>query len=140
MSVKLSISFRIGVAYCPFGYVTHTNVLLKIIVHSPSTAQWLLSKPLISVYYVVIHPFISQFFSLFPSACSPGTFKSKQGDSFCLPCPANSRASSGAASVCSCRNGFYRSDTDSPDSPCTSKRKQLLFDWNIILIFQSHNI
>nr|XP_043900746.1 ephrin type-B receptor 3-like isoform X12 [Solea senegalensis] len=53
-------------------------------------------------------------------ACSPGTFKSKQGDSFCLPCPANSRASSGAASVCSCRNGYYRSDTDSPDTPCTT--------------------
>ncbi|XP_030584005.1 ephrin type-B receptor 3b isoform X6 [Archocentrus centrarchus] len=53
-------------------------------------------------------------------ACSPGTFKSKQGDSLCLPCPANSRASSGAASVCSCRNGYYRSDTDSPDSPCTT--------------------
>ncbi|XP_029987406.1 ephrin type-B receptor 3b isoform X1 [Sphaeramia orbicularis] len=53
-------------------------------------------------------------------ACSPGTFKSKQGDGFCLPCPANSRASSGAASVCSCRNGYYRSDADSPDSPCTT--------------------
>ncbi|XP_036970774.1 ephrin type-B receptor 3-like isoform X5 [Acanthopagrus latus] len=53
-------------------------------------------------------------------ACSPGTFKFKQGDSLCLPCPANSRASSGASSVCSCRNGFYRSDTDSPDSPCTT--------------------
>ncbi|XP_070688845.1 ephrin type-B receptor 3-like isoform X5 [Pempheris klunzingeri] len=53
-------------------------------------------------------------------ACSPGTFKSKQGDSICLPCPANSRASSGASSVCSCRNGYYRSDTDSPDSPCTT--------------------
>ncbi|KAM7409560.1 hypothetical protein PAMA_001171 [Pampus argenteus] len=53
-------------------------------------------------------------------ACSPGTFKSKQGDSFCLPCPANSRASSGAANVCSCRNGFYRSDTDTPDAPCTT--------------------
>ncbi|KAM3619474.1 uncharacterized protein V6R79_008814 [Siganus canaliculatus] len=53
-------------------------------------------------------------------ACSPGTFKSKQGDSFCLPCPANSRASSGASSVCSCRNGYYRSDTDAPDSPCTT--------------------
>ncbi|XP_073332830.1 ephrin type-B receptor 3-like [Pagrus major] len=53
-------------------------------------------------------------------ACSPGTFKSKQGESFCLPCPANSRASSGASSVCSCRNGYYRSDTDSPDSPCTT--------------------
>ncbi|XP_031715230.1 ephrin type-B receptor 3b isoform X9 [Anarrhichthys ocellatus] len=53
-------------------------------------------------------------------ACNPGTFKSKQGDSFCMPCPANSRASSGASSVCSCRNGYYRSDTDSPDSPCTT--------------------
>ncbi|KAF7669817.1 hypothetical protein LDENG_00138040 [Lucifuga dentata] len=53
-------------------------------------------------------------------ACSPGTFKSKQGDGFCLPCPANSRATSGAASVCACRNGYYRSDTDSPDSPCTT--------------------
>uniref|UniRef100_A0A8C3A3W4 Ephrin type-B receptor 3 n=1 Tax=Cyclopterus lumpus TaxID=8103 RepID=A0A8C3A3W4_CYCLU len=53
-------------------------------------------------------------------ACSPGTFKSKQGDGFCLPCPANSRASSGASSICSCRNGYYRSDTDSPDSPCTT--------------------
>uniref|UniRef100_A0A3B4GXH9 Ephrin type-B receptor 3 n=1 Tax=Pundamilia nyererei TaxID=303518 RepID=A0A3B4GXH9_9CICH len=50
----------------------------------------------------------------------PGTFKSKQGDSLCLPCPANSRASSGAASVCSCRNGYYRADTDSPDSTCTT--------------------
>ncbi|XP_050933027.1 ephrin type-B receptor 3 isoform X5 [Lates calcarifer] len=57
-------------------------------------------------------------------ACSPGTFKSKQGDSFCVPCPANSRASSGAASVCSCRNGYYRSDTDSPDSPCTTVPSQ----------------
>ncbi|CAL8344964.1 unnamed protein product, partial [Gadus morhua 'NCC'] len=53
-------------------------------------------------------------------ACSPGTFKSKQGEGSCFPCPANSRASSGAASICSCRNGFYRSDTDSPDSPCTT--------------------
>ncbi|XP_008302835.1 ephrin type-B receptor 3 isoform X6 [Stegastes partitus] len=53
-------------------------------------------------------------------ACSPGTFKSKQGDGFCLPCPANSRASSGAANVCSCRNGYYRSDTDLPDSSCTT--------------------
>ncbi|XP_077439647.1 ephrin type-B receptor 3b isoform X2 [Vanacampus margaritifer] len=53
-------------------------------------------------------------------ACSPGTFKYKQGEGFCLPCPANSRASAGAASVCSCRNGYYRSDTDTPDSSCTT--------------------
>ncbi|XP_037553972.1 ephrin type-B receptor 3 isoform X3 [Nematolebias whitei] len=53
-------------------------------------------------------------------ACSPGTFKSKQGEDACYPCPPNSRAASGAASVCSCRNGYYRSDTDSADSPCTT--------------------
>lgn len=57
---------------------------------------------------------------LFP-ACNPGTFKSKQGDGFCVPCPANSRTSSGASTVCSCRTGYYRSDTDPPDSACTSK-------------------
>ncbi|XP_017268958.1 ephrin type-B receptor 3 isoform X6 [Kryptolebias marmoratus] len=53
-------------------------------------------------------------------ACSPGTFKSKQGEGPCYPCPPNSRAPSGAASVCSCRNGYYRSDTDLADSPCTT--------------------
>ncbi|KAM8888904.1 ephrin type-B receptor 3b isoform 4-T4 [Synchiropus picturatus] len=53
-------------------------------------------------------------------ACGPGTFKFKQGDGFCAPCPANSRASSGAASICSCRNGYYRADADSPESPCTT--------------------
>ncbi|KAM9761463.1 ephrin type-B receptor 3b isoform 7-T7 [Menidia menidia] len=53
-------------------------------------------------------------------ACSPGSFKSKQGDELCFPCPENSRATSGASSICSCRNGFYRSDTDSPESPCTT--------------------
>ncbi|XP_061538867.1 ephrin type-B receptor 3-like isoform X10 [Phycodurus eques] len=53
-------------------------------------------------------------------ACSPGTFKYKQGEGICLPCPTNSRASAGAASVCSCRNGYYRSDIDTPDSPCTT--------------------
>ncbi|XP_023686362.1 ephrin type-B receptor 3-like isoform X4 [Paramormyrops kingsleyae] len=53
-------------------------------------------------------------------ACSPGTFKSKQGDIFCSPCPPNSRATSGASSICPCRSGFYRADTDSPDSACTT--------------------
>ncbi|XP_057183327.1 ephrin type-B receptor 3-like isoform X6 [Triplophysa rosa] len=53
-------------------------------------------------------------------ACSPGTFKSKQGEGFCSPCPPNSRTSSGAASICSCRNGYYRADNDSPESGCTT--------------------
>ncbi|XP_052395331.1 ephrin type-B receptor 3-like isoform X5 [Carassius gibelio] len=53
-------------------------------------------------------------------ACSPGTFKSKQGEGFCSPCPPNSRTSSGASSICSCRTGYYRADNDSPDSGCTT--------------------
>uniref|UniRef100_A0A8B9QG06 Ephrin type-B receptor 3 n=1 Tax=Apteryx owenii TaxID=8824 RepID=A0A8B9QG06_APTOW len=53
-------------------------------------------------------------------ACGPGTFKSKQGEGPCSPCPPNSRTTSGAATVCSCRNGYYRADTDPADSACTS--------------------
>ncbi|KAJ8270430.1 hypothetical protein GJAV_G00114510 [Gymnothorax javanicus] len=53
-------------------------------------------------------------------ACSPGTFKSKQGEGFCTPCPPNSRSVSGASNLCSCRNGFYRADGDSLDSACTT--------------------
>uniref|UniRef100_A0A3B3QSF9 Ephrin type-B receptor 3 n=1 Tax=Paramormyrops kingsleyae TaxID=1676925 RepID=A0A3B3QSF9_9TELE len=55
-------------------------------------------------------------------ACSPGTFKSRQGEDFCSSCPPNSRTSSGASNICSCRSGYYRADNDSPDSACTSKR------------------
>uniref|UniRef100_A0A8B9L2H6 Ephrin type-B receptor 3 n=1 Tax=Astyanax mexicanus TaxID=7994 RepID=A0A8B9L2H6_ASTMX len=53
-------------------------------------------------------------------ACSPGTFKSKQGEGFCVPCPPNSRTSSAASSICSCRTGYYRADTDPPDAACTT--------------------
>ncbi|KAG5276425.1 hypothetical protein AALO_G00131880 [Alosa alosa] len=53
-------------------------------------------------------------------ACSPGTFKSKQGEGFCTPCPPNSLTSSTAASVCSCRNGYYRGDSDAPEAGCTT--------------------
>ncbi|KAG7456923.1 hypothetical protein MATL_G00241100 [Megalops atlanticus] len=53
-------------------------------------------------------------------ACRPGTFKSKQGEGFCSPCPPNSRSSSAASGLCSCRNGYYRADSDLPDSACTT--------------------
>ncbi|XP_049321339.1 ephrin type-B receptor 3 isoform X4 [Astyanax mexicanus] len=53
-------------------------------------------------------------------ACSPGTFKSKQGEGFCVPCPPNSRTGSAASSICSCRTGYYRADTDPPDAACTT--------------------
>ncbi|XP_017333855.1 ephrin type-B receptor 3 isoform X1 [Ictalurus punctatus] len=53
-------------------------------------------------------------------ACSPGLFKWKQGEGPCTPCPPNSRSISPASSSCSCRNGFYRADSDTPDTACTA--------------------
>ncbi|XP_058483030.1 ephrin type-B receptor 3 isoform X2 [Solea solea] len=53
-------------------------------------------------------------------ACFPGTFKSKFGEGNCTPCPANSRTSARGASICPCQNGFYRADSDPPDSTCTT--------------------
>ncbi|XP_037537256.1 ephrin type-B receptor 1, partial [Nematolebias whitei] len=53
-------------------------------------------------------------------ACPPGTFKSTQGPGLCLQCPSNSRSTAEAATVCVCRNGYYRGDGDQPDEPCTS--------------------
>ncbi|XP_037132460.1 ephrin type-B receptor 1 isoform X4 [Syngnathus acus] len=53
-------------------------------------------------------------------ACPPGTFKSTQGPGLCLQCPPNSRSTAEAATICVCRNGYYRGDADQPDQPCTS--------------------
>lgn len=61
--------------------------------------------------------------SLF-SACTPSTFKSKFGEGNCVPCPSNSRTSARGANICPCQMGFYRADTDPPDSACTSKSKK----------------
>ncbi|XP_041658724.1 ephrin type-B receptor 3 [Cheilinus undulatus] len=53
-------------------------------------------------------------------ACIPGTFKSKFGEGSCSPCPTNSRTSARGASICPCQSGFYRADSDPPDSDCTT--------------------
>lgn len=62
----------------------------------------------------------SSLFSL-DAACIPGTFKSKFGSASCVLCPANSRTSARGSSICPCQNGFYRADSDPPESACTSK-------------------
>uniref|UniRef100_A0A674CRQ9 receptor protein-tyrosine kinase n=1 Tax=Salmo trutta TaxID=8032 RepID=A0A674CRQ9_SALTR len=54
------------------------------------------------------------------NSCPPGTFKSSQGPGLCLQCPSNSRSAAEAATICVCRNGYYRGDVDQPDMPCTS--------------------
>ncbi|XP_078281467.1 ephrin type-B receptor 2 isoform X1 [Rhinoraja longicauda] len=53
-------------------------------------------------------------------ACPSGSFKPLQGDDDCLNCPVNSRTSSKGATNCICRNGYYRSDSDPHDMPCTT--------------------
>ncbi|KAM6990642.1 ephrin type-B receptor 3 [Tautogolabrus adspersus] len=53
-------------------------------------------------------------------ACIPGTFKSKFGEGSCSPCPSNSRTSARGANICPCQSGFYRADSDPPDSDCTT--------------------
>ncbi|XP_053185572.1 ephrin type-B receptor 3 [Scomber japonicus] len=53
-------------------------------------------------------------------ACIPGTFKSKFGEGSCAACPSNSRTSVRGANICPCQNGFYRADSDPPDSACTT--------------------
>uniref|UniRef100_A0A3Q3M4V2 receptor protein-tyrosine kinase n=1 Tax=Mastacembelus armatus TaxID=205130 RepID=A0A3Q3M4V2_9TELE len=53
-------------------------------------------------------------------ACPQGTFKSSQGAGLCQQCPLNSRSTIEAATLCGCRNGYYRGDMDKPEDMCTS--------------------
>lgn len=55
------------------------------------------------------------------AACPAGTFKASQGSGLCVPCPPNSRSSAEASPLCSCRNGYYRADSDPPAAACTSE-------------------
>uniref|UniRef100_A0A3B4GJV1 receptor protein-tyrosine kinase n=1 Tax=Pundamilia nyererei TaxID=303518 RepID=A0A3B4GJV1_9CICH len=54
------------------------------------------------------------------NACPQGTFKSFQGPGLCQQCPPNSRSTIEAATLCGCRNGYYRGDMDKPEDLCTS--------------------
>uniref|UniRef100_A0A3B4WBL6 Ephrin type-B receptor 1-like n=1 Tax=Seriola lalandi dorsalis TaxID=1841481 RepID=A0A3B4WBL6_SERLL len=51
-------------------------------------------------------------------ACPQGTFKSSQGAGLCQQCPLNSRSTIEAATLCGCRNGYYRGDMDKPEDIC----------------------
>ncbi|XP_067826798.1 ephrin type-B receptor 2 [Heptranchias perlo] len=52
--------------------------------------------------------------------CPLGSFKPNQGEDPCLSCPINSRTTSEGATNCICRNGYYRTDSDPHDMPCTT--------------------
>ncbi|XP_042709369.1 ephrin type-B receptor 1 isoform X3 [Chrysemys picta bellii] len=53
-------------------------------------------------------------------ACPAGMFKATQGVGTCAQCPTNSRSTSEASPICTCRNGYYRADFDPPEAACTS--------------------
>ncbi|XP_057219388.1 ephrin type-B receptor 2 isoform X2 [Triplophysa rosa] len=53
-------------------------------------------------------------------ACPSGFFKASQGDQLCLQCPFNSRTINEGAINCVCRNGYYRTDSDPLEMPCTT--------------------
>ncbi|XP_044885990.1 ephrin type-B receptor 1 isoform X2 [Mauremys mutica] len=52
-------------------------------------------------------------------ACPAGMFKANQGVGTCAQCPTNSRSTSEASPICTCRNGYYRADFDPPEAACT---------------------
>ncbi|XP_035239181.1 ephrin type-B receptor 2-like isoform X1 [Anguilla rostrata] len=53
-------------------------------------------------------------------ACPSGFFKPSQGDQPCLQCPINSRTTNEGATSCVCRTGYYRTDSDPFQMPCTT--------------------
>ncbi|XP_028848329.1 ephrin type-B receptor 2 isoform X2 [Denticeps clupeoides] len=53
-------------------------------------------------------------------ACPSGFFKAAQGEHLCQKCPINSRTINEGATSCICHNGYYRTDSDPPQMPCTT--------------------
>ncbi len=51
------------------------------------------------------------------TACQAGEYASA-GDSSCQPCPNNSN-SEAEATICTCDEGYYRSETEGPEFGCT---------------------
>lgn len=52
------------------------------------------------------------------TACPVGQFRSGT-EGMCTGCPGFSHATTRGSSVCACRSGYLRAETDAPDTPCT---------------------
>ncbi|XP_044855181.1 ephrin type-B receptor 5 isoform X1 [Mauremys mutica] len=52
-------------------------------------------------------------------ACPTGSFKAYVGDATCRLCPAHSHAPVPGSSECACQSRYYRSASDTSDTPCT---------------------
>ncbi|KAL7407760.1 hypothetical protein ABVT39_013321 [Epinephelus coioides] len=53
-------------------------------------------------------------------ACKPGYFKPSVSSELCQVCPDNTKPSSSGATECQCEEGFFRSPSDPPTSPCSA--------------------
>ena len=72
------------------------------------------------------------------SACASGSFKPTQGDEACMQCPINSRTTSEGAINCVCRNGYYRTDSDPLQMPCTSMYRTDVVIWTLTCTSHTH--
>lgn len=82
------------------------------------------------MYFIQFVSLRSIYISL--TACVSGYFKAAQGDHKCLQCPINSRTTSEGATNCVCRNGYYRTDSDPQQMPCTSMCASAFHDDTLI--------
>ncbi|KAA8593350.1 hypothetical protein FQN60_009466 [Etheostoma spectabile] len=52
--------------------------------------------------------------------CKPGYFKPSVSSELCQVCPDNTKPSTAGATECQCEEGFFRSSSDPPTSPCSA--------------------
>ncbi|KAK5934110.1 hypothetical protein CgunFtcFv8_014533 [Champsocephalus gunnari] len=52
--------------------------------------------------------------------CKPGYFKPSVSGELCQVCPENTKPSAAGATDCQCEEGFFRSPSDPPTSPCSA--------------------
>ncbi|XP_042363082.1 ephrin type-A receptor 2a [Plectropomus leopardus] len=52
--------------------------------------------------------------------CKPGYFKPSVSSELCRVCPDNTKPSTAGATECQCEEGFFRSPSDPPTSPCSA--------------------
>ncbi|XP_051931335.1 ephrin type-A receptor 2a isoform X2 [Hippocampus zosterae] len=52
--------------------------------------------------------------------CKPGYFKPSVSTELCRMCPVNTKPSAAGATSCECEDGFFRSPSDPPTSPCSA--------------------
>ncbi|XP_013861652.1 ephrin type-A receptor 2a [Austrofundulus limnaeus] len=53
--------------------------------------------------------------------CKQGYFKPSESNELCQVCPDNTKPSSAGATECLCEDGFFRSPSDPPTSPCSAR-------------------